>query len=318
MTDAMYIGIDIGKAELVVATPTAVIGTFPNDRGGHRDLVKRLAKLSVAAVVMESTGCYGRAVMTALASAGYKVAIVPPGRIRHFALSLGVRAKTDPIDACMIAKFGESQKPRTWEMPPEALSQLRALVDRRDQIVEMRKMEVNHLETCADARIAKEVRRSIAHLDKMVRGCDRLIAQHIAAHEPMRRLSDALQEETGVGLQTAAVLLAYMPELGTLNRQQAAALVGFAPYNRESGQSKCPRQISGGRRRLRRALYMAATTAARCSEWLKPMYVRLLQRGKLKKVACVACGRKLIIRLNSIAAKALAEMSAPAVLATPE
>lgn len=308
MTSPAYVGIDIGKAELVVATATAILCKVPNDGEGHRRLVKRLLTLTKPTVVMESTGCYGREVALALAAATIPVAIVQPGRVRHFACSRGVLAKTDAIDARLIAQFGEANQPRCWTAPHAEITRLRALVDRRDQIIAQRQREQGHLESCADPIIAREIRRSIARLEKDEKTYDAKIARDLNEHEQLRRLSEALQGEAGVGLQTAAALLAYLPELGTLNRQQVAALVGLAPFNRDSGSAAGKRAIGGGRRRLRRALYMAAVSAGRFNTWIRPMYRRLLERGKLKKVALVACGRKLAIRLNSIAAKVLAEL----------
>ena len=310
MTQPTYIGIDVAKAELVVATPTTIIGNFPNDHDGHRALIKRLGTLDVQGIVLESTGCYSRAAAVALSEAGFSVAIVQPGRVRHFALSGGVRAKTDAIDARVIAQFGASHKPRVWTTPPAHTTRLRALVDRRDQIIEARKREENHLEACADAGIARELRRVITRLKKDEAAYGKKIAAQLAEHDELRQMSDALQAEAGVGMHTAAVLLSFMPELGRLNRQQVAALIGFAPYNRDSGDQQGKRAIYGGRRRLRRALSMAAISAARSSEWIKPIYQRLRERGKPAKVALVACGRKLAIRLNSIAGAALAQAAA--------
>lgn len=308
MTSPLYLGIDVSKSELVVASPVAVLFTVPNNRDGHRDLVQRLASLTIAAVVIESTGPYSRDGAKALSSAGIPVSMVQPGRIRHFALSQGILAKTDAIDAKVIATFGAHSNLKPWIMPAAELSHLRALVDRRDQIIEMRKSEQNGLESIADPLVAKEVRRSIARLEKEEAKYDQLIAAHIRSHERLHRLSEALQSESGVALQTAAAVLAHMPEIGTVNRQEAGALVGLAPYNCDSGPQRGKRVIRGGRRRLRRALYMAAITAVRFNVWIKPMYQRLLERGKVKKVALIACGRKLIVRLNSIAAKALRDM----------
>ncbi len=310
MTSSTYIGIDVAKAELVVATPTSFLCTVPNDDAGHGELVKRLRSIQVASVVLESTGVYGHKVAKALCQAGFPVAIVQPGRVRCFAKSCGVLAKTDAIDARMIAQFGESTRPRGCTMPEEQVTRLRALVDRRDQIIEQRKSEQNHLETCADPAIAKEVRRSIARLKKDEAAYTKRIGEHIASDDRMRRLSEALQTESGVALQTVASLLAYLPEIGSLNRQTIAALVGLAPYNRDSGEQRGKRSIYGGRRRLRKALYMAAISASRWNAWVSETYQRLLQRGKLKKVALVACGRKLAIRLNSIAAKVLKDIAA--------
>ncbi len=306
MTSSEYVGIDVTKVELVVSTPTASLGRYGNDAKGHRDLVKRLGRMQVAAVVLESTGRYGQEVALALMAAGFTVAMVQPGRVRHFARSLGIRAKTDPIDAQVIARFGEATKPAPMVTVPEQITHLRALVDRRSQVVEARKREANQLEACTNAVIAKEIRRNIARLEKVAADYTTAIASHLAADERLNRLSQALQGESGVGIQTAAALIAHLPELGSINRQQVAALAGLAPYNCDSGPHDGKRSISGGRKRLRWALYLAAVTASRFSEWLKPMYCRLRERGKCAKVALIACARKLLIRLNSIAARALA------------
>lgn len=307
MTTSEYVGIDVAKAELVVSTATASLGRYGNDAKGHRDLLKRLGHLQVAAVVMESTGRYGQEAAQALMAAGFTVAMVQPGRVRHFARSLGVRAKTDPIDAQVIARFGEATKPRPLAPTPVEVTRLRALVDRRDQVVEMRKREANHLEACTDPVIAKEMRTSIARHEKLEARYTSEIARHLAAHDRLHRLSQALQSESGVATLTAAALIAHLPELGTINRQQVAALSGLAPYDRASGTQDGKRSIAGGRRRLRRALYFAAVTATRFNAWISPVYARLRERGKCAKVALIACARKLLIRLNSIAAKALAE-----------
>ncbi len=306
-TPGIYVGIDVAKDELVVATTTAVICRVANDPGGHAMLVKRLSGMTVAAAVLESTGCYGQAAVSALMAGGVAVAVVQPGRVRHFARSLGVLAKTDPIDARVIAQFGEATKPRVYTAPAQEVVHLRALVDRRDQIIELRKQEQNHLEARPAAFIAKDLRASIKRLTKAEKAYTKQIAEHIAKHDRLARLSEALQEEAGVGLQTAATLLAHLPELGDLNRQQVAALGGLAPYDSASGTHDGKRAIYGGRKRLRRALYLAAVTAGRCGTWLKDVYLKLLQRGKIKKVALIACARKLLIRLNTIAAKALSE-----------
>lgn len=309
-TPGIYIGVDVAKAELVVATTKDIMCRLTNDPGGDAELVKRLSGMPLAAVVMESTGCYGQATVKSLVAAGIPVAVVQPGRVRHFAHSLGIHAKTDPIDARVIAQFGEATKPRIYTAPTQEVVHLRALVDRRDQIIELRKQEQNHLEAKPAAFIAKDLQASIKRLIKAEKAYTKQIADHIAKHDRLARLSEALQDESGVGLQTAATLLAHLPELGHLNRQQIAALGGLAPYDRSSGTHDGKRSIFGGRKRLRRALYLAAVTAGRCSTWLKDIYQKLLQRGKAKKVALIACARKLLIRLNTIAAKALSEPAA--------
>lgn len=300
-TPGTYIGVDVAKAELVVATATTLLCRVANDRAGHAQLLQRLGGMTVEAVVLESTGSYGQAFVAAAVEAGVAVAVVQPGRVRSYARSLGVRAKTDPIDAQVIARFGEATKPRLFTPPASDVLHLRALVERRDQIIEQRKQDQNRLEVMSNPIIAKELRASVKRLRTSEKAYTRHIADHIAKHEHLSRLSAALQNEAGVGLQTAATLLAHMPELGTLSRQESAALGGVAPYDQASGSRDGKRAISGGRRRLRRALFMAAVTAARCSPWLSDIYRNLIQRGKPAKVALIACARKLLVRLNTIA-----------------
>lgn len=310
-TDPVYLGIDVAKAELVVATPTGEICRVTNDAAGISTLLERLRPLAIAAVVMESTGCYGRAATARLTAAGLPVAVVQAGRVRHFAASLGIRAKSDPIDARVIACFGAAIKPRSTPPPADEVARIRALVDRRDQLIEMRKQEENRLESIDDLLIAKELRASIKRLRTAEQAYDGRIAALIAASPSLGRISDRLQEESGVGPQTAAVLLAHFPELGTINRQRAAALAGLAPYTRASGTYEGTRSIYGGRARVRKALYLAAVSAARWSPWLKEVYVNLRAKGKCAKVALIACARRLLVRLNSLAARALGRTEAP-------
>lgn len=301
-TPPSYIGIDVAKAELVVANDAAEIFRVPNTPTGHRDLVKRLRPLGPVTVVMESTGPYGRVAAGALTAAGIQVAIVQPGRVRHFAASLGIRAKTDPIDARVIARFGAATTPRCFTPPSVSIAHLRALNDRRDQIMEMRIQEENRLESVTDPLIAKELRANIKRLREAEKTYTKAMSKAVAQEPELKRMNAQLQEEAGVGLQTAVTLMTHCPELGKLNRQEIAALAGLAPYDRASGTSDGRRAIHGGRQRLRKALYLAAVTAARCSDWLKPVYDRLIKAGKLKKVAHIACARKLLVRLNTLAA----------------
>jgi transposase len=301
-TGSLYVGIDVAKAELVAAFPTADLCRVTNTPDGFRQLIAHLATRSIAALVMESTGCYGRGAAVALIAAGYQVAIVQPGRVRSFAASIGVRAKTDPIDARVIARFGEATKPRSTALPADNIAKLRALIDRRDQIIDMRKQEENRQEGVTEPLILKDLRASVKKLVKSELAYAKKIADAIEQDVDMKRISDGLQKESGVGLQTAATLLAHFPELGHINRQQAAALAGLAPYDRSSGTSNGKRMIAGGRKRIRRALYMAAITASRWSPWIKDHYASLRSKGKCAKVALIACARKLLVRLNSIAA----------------
>lgn len=302
-TPGCYIGIDVAKATLAVDTATQSLGEVTNTPAGFKKLLTRLAPLSVACVVMEATGIYGQAVATALMQAGYSVAVVQPGCVRHFARSQNILAKTDAIDARLIARYGEVHKPRVLQKPSVSCVRLRALIDRREQIIHARVSEQNHREACQDADIRKELTATIQRLRKQERRYDKKIGALMAADQQLTKKRQCLESEMGVGTQTASVLLAHLPELGTVNRQQIAALVGLAPYNRDSGTMRGKRAIAGGRRRLRKALFLAAMTAVRWNEWLKEVYVKLLKRGKCKMVAIIACARKLIIRLNALMAE---------------
>ncbi len=303
-TAAGYIGIDVAKATLAVGTSTHFLCEVKNTPIGHQELIKRLSTLTVTGVVLEATGVYGQAITEALMLAGYAVAVVQPGCVRHFALSENLHAKTDAIDAMVIARFAESRKLRFAKKTPDILVQLRALIDRRDQIILMRVSEENHLEANRNTAVQKEIKTNIKRLEKQEKEYTKKIAATMAADQTLTAKRQILENESGIGTHTAAVLLAHLPELGTVNRQEIAALVGLAPYNRDSGTMRGKRTIYGGRKRLRRALYMAALSAVRWSDWLKDMYAQLLKRGKCKSVARVACARKLIIRLNSLLAAA--------------
>jgi transposase len=200
MTSPIYVGIDIAKDELVVATTTSILCTVPNDGDGHRQIVKRLRGLENPTVVVESTGCYGRELALAVGAAGFPIAIVQPGRVRHFAKSRGILAKTDAIDARVIAQFGDANRPRCWTAPQAEVARLRALVDRRDQIIAQRLQEQGHLESCPDHAIAREIRRAIARLQKDEQAYTSRITALLNEHERLRRLSEALLAEAGVGV----------------------------------------------------------------------------------------------------------------------
>jgi transposase len=309
-TSGIYIGIDISKATLEVATCESRLIEVANTSACHARLLERLSRETVACVVIESTGIYGHELVRALHAAGYPVAVVQPGRVRHFALSRNQLAKTDRLDAVMIARFGATVQPRLWEKPAGSVERLRALNDRRAQVIEDRIREESRLEACRDDRIAKDLRSSIKRLTKSEDTLNRETAALIAADTELAAMSTALQEESGVGPQTAAVLLARLPELGKVNRQQISALAGVAPYDHSSGPKDGRRRIFGGKSQVRRALYLAAVTAARWNTHLKAFYHRLVEQGKDKKLALIACARKLIIRLNTIATKALTQRTA--------
>ena len=303
-TISAYIGIDVAKATLDVGSTERLLFTLTNTSQGHQELIRHLRGFPVERIVLESTGIYGVELVRALILAGLPVSVVQPTCARHFAQSLNRRAKTDAIDAVVLARFAEATKPRLYALPPANLTRLRALSDRRDQVVEDRVREQNRLEACLDPAIAKDLKASIKRLEKAEDKLDRDIAVVIAADPVLKARSDLLQEEPGVALKTAAILLAHLPELGQVNRQQIGSLGGVVPYDRSSGTSDRQRHIFGGRERVRRALYMASLTACRGNGPIAKAYQNLLARGKLKKVALIACARKLLIRLNSILAQA--------------
>jgi transposase len=314
-TAQLYIGVDVAKATLAVATATQFLCEVPNTPEGIKKLLAQLAKLSVTAVVLESTGIYGQALVEALMLADYSVAVIQPGRVRHFAKSHNQHAKTDAIDAKMIARYAESAELRFVEKTPKNIVELRALIDRREQIILMRVSEENHLEANRNKAVIKEIKANITRLEKQEKDYNKKIKTLIAADEQLAAKQELLEQEAGVGAQTSATLIANLPELGTVNRQQVAALAGLAPYNNDSGTMRGKRAIYGGRKRLRKALYLAAVSAVKWSEWLRTNYVALCKKGKPKKVALIACARKLLIRLNSLLAVAHKNPAETALLA---
>lgn len=311
-TSGVYVGVDVAKAMLDVGSCERHLFRVANTSAGHREMIARLRDVPVALIAIESTGIYGVELVRALILAGLPVSVVQPGRVRHFAKSLSVQAKTDAIDAVVLARFGEATKPRLHALPPANLARLRALSDRRDQVVEDRVREQNRLEACLDVGIAKELKASIARLEKAVAKLDQAIADTINDDPILKAKNDLLQNEPGIAQQTAAILLAQLPELGDVNRQEIGALVGLAPYDHASGTNDGRRHIHGGRQRVRRALYMATLAACRWNTTIAECYQRLTKRGKEDKVVRIACARKLLIRLNALLAKAAKTTMTPA------
>lgn len=303
-SSAVCIGIDVAKERLEVAFGPTEVRSYDNTPAGIAQIAQRLKGLPVDLIVLEATGCYSRAAADALAVAGYSVAVVQPGRIKHYAKSQGLLAKTDRIDARLIAQYGRHTEDLVLHQPPsEALKRLRALVDRRDQIVEDRVREENRLEACGDDGIRKLLRQSIARLTKQAQALEKQIAAVIAADAGFAAKATVARTVKGIGPATVACLLAHLPELGHVNRQEIAALAGLAPYNNDSGPHQGKRSIYGGRQRVRTALHMAALCAKRFDDRSKAFFLHLQQRGKPTLVALVAVARKLIIRVNALIAK---------------
>lgn len=299
MADA-FVGIDVSKAHLDVATrPEERRWRVTNDEAGWSALVAALVPLAPTCVVVEATGGYETALVTALALANVPVAVVNPRQVRDFARGLQRLAKTDAIDAWVLARFGEVTRPAPQPLDDAATLDLTALVHRRRQLVEMLVAEKNRRSTARPA-VRRRVDLHIAWLEREVAAADTDIAARIRQSPVWRARDQLLQSVPGVGPGTASVLLAGLPELGAATPQELAALVGLAPYAADSGRWRGQRRIWGGRASIRAALYMAALTASRCNPVCKAFYQRLRAAGKPPKVALVAVMHKLLTVLNAI------------------
>jgi transposase len=293
-----YIGVDVAKETLEVAGETISAFSLNNNAEGHGKLVVWLRKLKIPVrVICEATGGYEKALVWALLDAGIEVCRVTPSRVRHYARSIGRMAKTDRIDATLLAAYGRQANPRLVEHPNPVHEHLRALFERRQQLVAQQTMETNRLQT-AHETLRPLLKKMLQFLEKQIAAVEQLIDQHIEKEVTLKPKIERLEQVTGVGRVTSTVLMAFMPELGTLEKGQASALVGVAPYNRDSGPIHGKRSIYGGRYQVRNILYMAATSATQHNPILRAFYQRLMKKGKLHKVATVAVMRKLIELLN--------------------
>jgi len=295
----LYTGLDVAKLslELHLAGKTH---SLANHAKGHAQLLKLLSRYPTAHVVCEATGGYEQNVVRALQAAAISVSIVEAGRVRHFARAQGQRAKTDPIDAAVLSAYGCACQPLPTPPVSSQQQQLAQLVQRRSQLVQLLIQERNHAEHYTDTFRRKQFRQLARLLEKQISQCDQAITALIDQDAQLTRKASRLQAIPGVGAIVSATVLAEMPELGHLNNQTAAALAGVAPYNRDSGSQKGLRCISGGRRSVRTALYMATLSAVRHDRILKAFYQRLLAAGKKPLVALTACMRKLIILMNRL------------------
>jgi transposase len=300
----IYAGLDVAKATLQLSLLGAS-HALDNDPKGHRRLVALLQKAAAQSgakihLVLEATGGYERAAVRALHAEGILLSVLLPSRVRAFAYAKGRLAKTDPIDAHVLAAFGPAIAPAPTAAPSAAQVRLEELVSRRAQLLETLVAEKNRAAHYTQKELAAQNRQLEAHLKKAIAQCDWLIAAQIAAEPAMATRSARLQEVCGVGAVTAAVLVAEMPELGQLSDGEAAALAGLAPYNRDSGPHAAKRSIHGGRAAVRCALYMAALSAMRHDRILRDFHQRLRTAGKAKMVALTAVMRKLIVLLNRL------------------
>lgn len=296
----VFVGIDVAKAACVVAVrPTGTTWTSPQTEAGWAALAARLQALAPTLVLCEATGGLELPLASVLAAAGLPLAIVNPRQVRDFAKATGLRAKTDPLDAAVLAHFAEAIRPVPRPVPDATTQTLAALVTRRRQLVEMRTAEENRLGS-APPPLRAGLRAHIRWLQRQLTTLDTDLDQVIRTHPGWRVQDDLLRSAPGVGPILSVTLLGGLPELGTLSRGAIAALVGVAPWNRDSGRRRGPRRCGGGRADVRAVLYMATLAAVRCNPALRAFYQRLLAAGKLKKVALVACMRKLLTILNAM------------------
>ena len=300
MATRSYVGIDVSKDRLDVA----VLGERQETQvGNHKEgiarLVQQMQALQPELIVVEATGGYQRAGVEALFWAGLAVAVVNPARVRQFARACGLLAKTDKLDAQVLAVFGQRVQPRRYVGKSEAEKQLSALLVRRKQVEEMLTAEQNRLRTTS-ASLKSSVKRMIACLKQEKKLLDKQVQQCVAEQEAWQEQTEILDSAPGVGPVTTATLLAELPELGKMDRKKIAALVGVAPMNYDGGKKRGYRKTKGGRGEVRSVLYMATLVATRRNPLIRSQYQQLLKRGKLKKVALIACMRKFLTILNAM------------------
>jgi transposase len=301
----MLVGIDVAKAELVVATrPAGERWTVENDERGVRTLVERLRRDAVELVVLEATGGYELLCVAALAAASLPVVVVNPRQVRDFARATGQLAKTDRIDADILALFAERVRPAVRALPDAEAQDLDALLTRRRQLLEMLQAERNRLGQIfgrGKQRVKKSLQTHITFLERELRVADTDLGDMVRRSPAWRERDDLLQSVPGVGKVLSFTLLADLPELGRLSRREIAKLVGVAPLSRDSGTLRGRRFVQGGRASVRGVLYMGALVATRRNAVIRAFYARLLAAGKPKKLALVACMRKLLTILNTMA-----------------
>ena len=294
------VGIDVSQATLDVAVyPDGERWQVSNDEAGMTELVARLAALAPERIVLEATGGYEAPLLATLGSAGLPVLAVNPRQVRDFARSTGQLAKTDALDAQVLAHFAAVVRPPLRVLPDAATRELSALLARRRQLVEMRTAESNRLTRALEA-VRPEIREHLRYLDKRIKALDRELHDRVRRSPLWRAKDDLLRSIPGVGPVLSTTLLADVPELGTLGRKQLAALIGVAPLNRDSGRWRGKRSIWGGRAHVRAVLYMATTTAVQFNPLLQAIYQRLKQAGKSHQVAMTACMRRLLLICNAI------------------
>jgi transposase len=300
----MYVGVDVSKQWLdACVLPEGFCGRFDNDQAGIKDLIKLLSKPGEVLVVLECTGGYEMDLFCMLQELGIAVSKVNPRRIRDFAKACGKLAKTDEIDAKVIAEFARKMEPAASEVQEAGCIELKALVARRGQLVGMRTAESNRLEHARDKSVERSIKRMLIEIAKQIEAVENDIQKHIDKMPELKSKQELLDSVRGIGKNTAAMLVTELPELGRLNRRQIAALAGVAPINRDSGSFRGKRMTGGGRCQVRAQMFMPTLVAIRHNPRIREFYMRHLANGKEKMVAIIACMRKLLLIMNSMVAK---------------
>lgn len=295
-----YVGIDVAKSKVDVAVrPTGQRWVVSYDETQVGELVAQMQDLSPALVILEATGGLELPLVAALAAAALPVVVVNPRQVRDFARATGILAKTDALDAATLAHFAEAIRPPIRPLRDEETQVLNSMTARRHQVMTMLVAEKNRLGSAISA-VRPRIEAHITWLEQELKDLDRSLRQTLRQSPVWREKDDLLRTVPGVGEQLSLTLLAYLPELGTLNRKQISALVGVAPFNRDSGAWRGKRAVWGGRARVRAALYMGTLVATRFNPVIRDFYQRLLAAGKPKKVALTACMRKMLVILNSM------------------
>lgn len=296
----VFVGIDVSKAQLDVGfNPVSKNFSFANGERGINNLVDRLQKTKPNLIVVEATGGYEMKVVAVLAASNFPVAVVNPRQVRDFAKASGKLAKTDAIDSNILADFAKAIKPEIRQLPDSTTEELKALVARRKQIIEMLTAEKNRLARALQ-NVVPEIEEHIVWLENRLKNIDDDLSKAIRKSPIWKEKDNLLRSVPGIGPIVSFNLLANLPELGTLNRKQIAALVGVAPFCRDSGTLKGKRTVWGGRANVRSILYMGTLSAIRCNQTIKQFYQHLIKAGKAPKVAITACMRKLLTILNSM------------------
>ena len=294
------VGIDVAKGELVIFIDTRNEHlTVANTESAFKELVKKFKALPIQRIVVEASGGYETALVATLATNGLPVCLVNPKRVRDFAKGLGQLAKTDRLDAAVLARFGRLAQPALSRLHSVEQAELADLLLRRRQLVEMLVAEKNRTETASET-VRQSLTEHITWLARRVDHLDTELKQRLHDTEVWRKQNELLQSVPGVGPVLSVTMLGLLPELGQLSRQQVAALVGVAPMTQHSGKWKGHAKITGGRADVRSVLYMATLAATRCNPVIKAFYQRLRKAGKLPKVAIIACSRKLLTILNAM------------------